>query len=232
MPETLCGENTTPHINYCCGGGIDLANIDWVQLKAEYASTKISYRKMAEKYGISFNTLKDHAGVDKWADARKKFENTVTKNTIQRLASKKANSCVKQLSSVGNAAVMLTATIERITNDADQFRRHLVTERVGEGTGPGEYTETQEVKERIYDKYDTKSLKDLTGALKDLAGVIRNVYGIPTIVEEAAIGIAAKRLQLEEIKAGVNDTDDSDTGVIILPAVMAEPEPPQEAEHE
>lgn len=185
-----------------------MAKVDWIKLKTEYASSTISYRKMADKYGISFNTLKDHAGIDKWAEARKKFTNTVTKKTIQSLASKKASTCVKQLRRVAGAADTATAMIERMMRDADQFRRHLIIVKKGVGTGRGEYEENQEVEERIYDKVDTKSLKEFTGALKDLATVIRNVNGLPTVIEEAAMDIAAQRLILEQQKA---DADDNST---------------------
>lgn len=67
-----------------------VAECDWTDLKTEYASTDISYRKLADKRGISFNTLKDHARKVEWAKARKEYTDKVTKKTLQKMAEKPA----------------------------------------------------------------------------------------------------------------------------------------------
>lgn len=182
-----------------------MPDIDWIALKTEYLSTTISYRKLAEKYGISFNTLKEHAVPDHWADERKKFNTKVATRVQQKIVTTRANECVEQLISVSRAASAASAMIEKIMMDADQFRRHLITVKEGEGFGMGEYKETQEVEERLYDKVDMQAFKQFTGAMKDLVQVIRNVNGLPTIQEQSAMDIALRRIELDEQKANEDD---------------------------
>lgn len=46
--------------------------MDWNKLKAEYIAGGTSYRKLADKYGVSFSTLKENARRGKWTDLREK----------------------------------------------------------------------------------------------------------------------------------------------------------------
>ena len=46
--------------------------MDWNKLKAEYIAGGTSYRKLAEKYGVSFSTLKENARRGKWTELRDK----------------------------------------------------------------------------------------------------------------------------------------------------------------
>lgn len=44
--------------------------MDWKKIKAEYIAGGTSYRKLAEKYGVSFSTLKEIARREKWTDLK------------------------------------------------------------------------------------------------------------------------------------------------------------------
>lgn len=47
-------------------------SVDWKAIKAEYIAGGIGYRKLAEKYGVSFGTLSKIAMRENWTDLRKK----------------------------------------------------------------------------------------------------------------------------------------------------------------
>ena len=46
--------------------------MDWKKLKAEYIKGGTSYRKLAEKYGVAFGTLRNVAAKEKWRELRDK----------------------------------------------------------------------------------------------------------------------------------------------------------------
>ena len=48
--------------------------VDWKKIKSDYIAGGTSYRKLAEKYGVSFSTLKDIARKEKWTDLREKAQ--------------------------------------------------------------------------------------------------------------------------------------------------------------
>jgi transposase-like protein len=71
--------------------------VDWLKIKAEYISGNISYRKLAEKHGVSFNTLKRRAVEEEWYKLRQqKEEKTTTKiiNSASDKDAKKANKII------------------------------------------------------------------------------------------------------------------------------------------
>ena len=167
--------------------------IDWTAIKAEYITGTISYRKLADNWGVSFRTLSDRALREGWKEARDKHRNNVVEKTVQKVASRKASTTANKLCDLQEAADNMGRVIAEIFADTEQFHRHIVTEGLGMG-------ETKVV-ERQYKKVDTKAIQDLTGAIKDLAAIMRNIYDLPTAQEQAAMDIAAERLRLDKAKA-------------------------------
>jgi hypothetical protein len=48
--------------------------VDWKRIKAEYIAGGTSYRKLAEKYKVSFSTLRKVAAKEKWTELRNRAE--------------------------------------------------------------------------------------------------------------------------------------------------------------
>ena len=44
--------------------------MDWKRIKAEYIAGGTSYRKLAEKYKVSFSTLRKVAAKEQWTELR------------------------------------------------------------------------------------------------------------------------------------------------------------------
>lgn len=166
--------------------------IDWTAIKAEYITGTISYRKLADNWGVSFRTLSDRALREGWKEARDKHRNNVVEKTVQKVASRKATTTANKLCDLQEAADNMGRVIAEIFADSEQFHRHIIQTRDGDNWNAAE---------RIFDKADTKAIKDLTGAMKDLVAVMRNIYDLPTAQEQAAMDIAAERLRLDKAKA-------------------------------
>lgn len=47
-------------------------SVDWKVIKAEYIAGGIGYKKLADKYGVSFSTLSHLAKREKWTDLKQK----------------------------------------------------------------------------------------------------------------------------------------------------------------
>ena len=60
--------------------------MDWNKLKAEYIAGGISYRKLAEKYGVSFSTLRNIAIREKWTDLREQASNKAVTKLVESIA--------------------------------------------------------------------------------------------------------------------------------------------------
>lgn len=60
--------------------------MDWEKLKLEYIQTKTSYRKLAEKHGVSFDTLKNHAVAEGWNKLKQQAQEKATTKIINSVA--------------------------------------------------------------------------------------------------------------------------------------------------
>ncbi|MBR2894342.1 MAG: hypothetical protein IKC03_01615 [Oscillospiraceae bacterium] len=103
--------------------------VDWLKIKNEYISGGISYRKLAEKYGVSFPTLRDRATKEKWKDQRDVQRNKVVTKTEQKTEEKISDA----LSEEAAAKVKIRAGLVKLAaewvekqdaiEDTNDFRR-------------------------------------------------------------------------------------------------------------
>lgn len=84
--------------------------VDWLKIKTEYINGDISYRKLAEKHGVSFNTLKDHAMAEEWSRLRTESRHNTTIATQQKIVEKTSDA----LSDEAAAKVRIKASMMRL----------------------------------------------------------------------------------------------------------------------
>ena len=68
--------------------------MDWKRIRAEYIAGGTSYRKLADKYGVSFNTLKTHAVEEQWYKLRQQKDKKATTKIVESLSDKDAEKAV------------------------------------------------------------------------------------------------------------------------------------------
>lgn len=86
---------------------------DWQSIKTEYITTDTSYRKLAQKYGVSYNAIGNRSRDEKWQELRDQhLSNTMTK-TMNAIASQQASRAVR----LQNAADKLLTKVERLIED-------------------------------------------------------------------------------------------------------------------
>ena len=121
---------------------------DWNAIRAEYIGGGVSQRKLAEKYGVSFNTLKDKANAEGWADAREKAHNNATTKAQQAVAEAAADNATL-------AADIKRRLLQRIADTEAAFPKHTT-----------EYKTYSKGVTTVY------KLKDLTAAFRDITADI------------------------------------------------------------
>lgn len=60
--------------------------IDWIAIKTEYCTTGIGQRKLAKKYGIPFQTLRDRAKVERWYSEKQETLHDISTISVQKTA--------------------------------------------------------------------------------------------------------------------------------------------------
>lgn len=155
--------------------------MNWTKIRNEYINGHISYRKLAEKHEIPFNTLKDRAVAEKWFDKRKEQHKKIETKTQQKTAEKLAELEANRILRISKAADKLLEKIEEATEQLDQFivtsrikqkEIEYVHEKAGYGKVQKETVKEGEKKQVIKaDHLDRMGLKQLTSALKDLRDI-------------------------------------------------------------
>lgn len=182
--------------------------VDWKKLEIEYASTEISYAKMAKKYGIPPRVIAYHAKNKKWVEKRKKYKDKLATKAVNMAAEADA----KKLAKVITSADKMADVIEKVFQDTEQFHRHIVQTRDGD---------QWDAEERVFEKIDTKAIRDMTASLKDLTSVLRSLHNLPTVQELESMQLARERLELDKQRAALDRGGDSniETGVILIEPV-------------
>lgn len=86
---------------------------DWRKIKAEYIRGGISYRKLADKYGVSLSSITRRSAKDNWADLRKQTEKKTSTKIVESVASQEA----KRVDGIQTLADLLLEKIKDGVND-------------------------------------------------------------------------------------------------------------------
>ena len=93
---------------------------DWIAIRNEYASTDISTRALAEKYGIPYNTIKDRAKREKWVEIRDEQHSTIAAETAQKTAQAVAEGEAGRVARLLRIADQLMDKTEQALKELDQ----------------------------------------------------------------------------------------------------------------
>ena len=71
---------------------------DWNKIKTEYITTNTSYRKLAEKHGISYQAICRRSKAERWGEQREQHMNKTVTKTINRISEKQVDRATKLIS--------------------------------------------------------------------------------------------------------------------------------------
>jgi hypothetical protein len=171
---------------------------DWLKIKTEYITTDISYRKLAEKYGVSKAQIYKIGGEEHWVELREQFRSKTIAKTVDKIVEKKA----RQAARVGDLADKLMIKLEQAIDELDlQVTTHKIkTER-------GSTEETTEFRVAVPGgTVDRTGLRQLTGALKELKLIKDEISDLERREREARI---------EVLRRQAEKGDTSDSSVIV-----------------
>lgn len=134
-----------------------MPTVDWERIRAEYIAGGTSYRKLADKYGLSVDAIKRRAGKDKWSEERTKTAPMVHRETVRKTVQRVSDECAD------NAAVAMrirAKLLKRLEREIDALPERIGSESAREvvSTATGKRTV---VSTRF-------KLRDLAAAYKDL----------------------------------------------------------------
>lgn len=152
---------------------------DWIRIRNEYASTDISTRELADKYGIPYNTVRDRAIRENWTEFRTEQQSNIREKTAQKTAEIVAKDEAGRVSRLLRIADRLMDKTERALDELDQLAvKH--TEKV-KTTVPAKDDNgkpiRQEVEREIVDLQTVQAIIDRKG-LQQIANSAKAIKDI------------------------------------------------------
>ena len=86
---------------------------DWQAIKTEYITTDTSYRKLAQKYGVSTTQICNVGRDEKWVEQREQFLNKTTAKTLEKISQQEANRAAKIHSVADKLLNKIEALVDR-----------------------------------------------------------------------------------------------------------------------
>lgn len=101
---------------------------DWKKIKAEYIGGSVSYRRLAEKYGVSSSAVYRRMRNEKWTDLRRQTEGKATAKIIE----KESEKAVRKNSRIEDAAdILLETIIQKMTSGEYDMSAQAVKQLTG-----------------------------------------------------------------------------------------------------
>ena len=90
---------------------------DWQAIKTEYITTDTSYRKLAQKYGVSTTQICNVGRDEKWVEQREQYLNELTAKTLKKISDQEVNRAAK----IHSVADKLLLKIEAMVENGNSF---------------------------------------------------------------------------------------------------------------
>lgn len=139
---------------------------DWDAIQADYVAG-MSYRQLADKYGIAHTSIRYRAKADGWEKAAVQ----VVQKTCTKLVNAVSSDRARKMARIINAADRMSIILDRVTEQLEEADKANAK--------------------------NLRGLSDLAKAIATTSDTMRSLYGIPTQSQEHAQHMAEERLQLE-----------------------------------
>ncbi len=159
--------------------------MDWNKIKAEYIAGGTSYRKLAEKYGVSPSTLRKVAAKEQWTELRNKARTKRDSKLVDAIGNKEAKKAVDKLARVSDLTDKLLDKLEQAIEELDiQLYKDVVKTKEIEYNH--DLRPDKPTKETIHEReqvIEVKSIVDRSG-LKAIASSLRDIKEIQMLKSE------------------------------------------------
>lgn len=128
-------------------------------IRIEYISDpKMSYRKLAEKHGVSLKTISRIGKQENWKQLRVQLGDKILKKTMNRISTEKSDELAKVISTSSKLLNHINKALDR----EDEFNAVFVTKDGSAVT---------------LEKADARAIKDMASALNSLMTIFKTAEG-------------------------------------------------------
>ena len=163
----------------------------WDALKTEYATSQISFKELAKKHGVSYQTLYTHARIEHWADARRLH----TRNTLRKSMDQIGD---RQAQDLARVDALADALLQKLGQAIEELDLSVVRHREKGENQEGTKWQLDYEKREKGGAVDRKGLQQLAASLKDLKQIKALQSELDKLEQEVRIEKLKKESQNEE----------------------------------
>lgn len=181
------------------GSKIDVSEKEWAKIKTEYITTEISYRALAQKFGIGYTRLQTRGYDENWKEERASYKENLVKKSIDLICDEQAERIARAVR-IGDR---MLEKVEESLNEIDMMLcKNTMKIKTIESTADGGVAEVERHTEDFTKKkvaIDRAGLKQLSAVLRDLReiGIFRSE--LDKKEQEARINKLRKDAEEEEV---------------------------------
>ena len=154
---------------------------DWQAIKTEYITTDTSYRKLAQKYGVSTTQICNVGKDEGWVELRKQHLNKTVAKTLDKISSKQAD----KMARIDKLTDRLLDKLEQAITELDlQLAKH--TDKTKTIEYDNDRRPDKPTKEIVHEEeklLEVKSIIDRQG-LKQIASALKDIKEVKMIQSE------------------------------------------------
>ena len=154
---------------------------DWQAIKTEYITTDTSYRKLAQKHGVSYQAICHRSQEEGWIAQREQHMNKTVTKAIDKISSKKAD----KMARIDDLADQLLDKLQQAIQELDlQLAKHTdKTKTIEYNNDLRPDKPTKEVVHEEEKLLEVKSIVDRQG-LKQIASALKDIKEVKMLRSE------------------------------------------------
>lgn len=156
-----------------------MADANWQRIRLAFVRGKYTYKQLAQKYGVSENTLEKRARAEKWQEARRKYRGNVAAKAQARAEEADA----QRLAALQNAGTEMCDQLETLMKNA-QKELHTHVGMFGEVV--------------TMESINDRKMLNITKSIKTMASAMRDLYDIQTVAQKAQLEMAREEMALKQ----------------------------------
>ena len=189
--------------------------MDWESAKAEYIAGGTSYRKLAEKYGVTLAALRNVAKREEWVKLREQAQHKANTELVRSVGKKNAKKTVNKLKRVSDLTDKLLDKLEQAINELDiQLYKDVV--KVKEIEYNNQLRPDKPTKETIHEEekvLEIKTIVDRSG-LKAIASALRDIKEIQMLKSE--LDEQEQEARIKKLQREAEREDDTTDGIEVV----------------
>lgn len=178
--------------------------VDWLAIKTEYITTNTSYRKLAQKYGASYQAICHRSKEEGWIAQREQYTNKTVSNTIDKISKKKSDNIAR----INDLTDRLLDKVEQAITELDlQLSKHTDKTKVIEYNN--DLRPDKPTKETIHEEeklLEVKSIIDRQG-LKQIASALKDIKEVKMLRSE--LDKQEQQARIDNLRKQADKTEDT-----------------------